>query len=241
MDRVLQDKINRMIGYLKVYPDVYLAAAEEKFQAHEDKVEKVTSKTREEHKAEFSRSNYDKIVKVLSDENVSPMGFSYCLQSEKINQAIDAFEKNKDVKKVMASLDLPLSNRQKTELVLSVFKDVPKKIVVRQGVMICEMPDGQIENKPIYYVSSGKEILDILNPKDPACAFAKKSSLFDLDKQPICFIKNGKKLVGVLFGNDLIEGMSEQDREQKKDEIPPKVVGKRKTSPKKTKEPKTRG
>ena len=241
MDRVLQDKINRMIGYLKVYPDVYLAAAEEKFQAHEDKVEKVTSMTRKEHEAEFSKSIYAKIVKVLSDENVSPMGFSYCLQSEKINQAIDAFEKNKDVKKVMASLDLPLSNRQKTELVLSVFKDVPEKIVVRQGVMICEMSDGQVENKPIYCVSSGKEIVDILNPEHPACAFAKKSSLFDLDKQPIHFIKNGKKLVGVLFGNDLIEGMSEQDREQKTDEIPPKVVGKRKTSPKKTKEPKTRG
>ena len=86
-----------------------------------------------------------------------------------------------------------------------------------------------------------KEIVDILNPEHPACAFAKKSSLFDLDKQPIHFIKNGKRLIGVLFGNDLIEGMSEQDREQKTDEIPPKVVGKRKTSPKKTKEPKTRG
>ena len=241
MDRVLQDKINRMIDYLKVYQDVCLTAAEKKFQAHEDKVEKDTSMTSEEHEAEFSKSVYAEIVKVLSDENVSPMGFSYCLQSKKINQAIDAFEKNKDVKKVMASLDLPLSNRQKTELVLSVFKDVPEKIVVRQGVMICEMSGGQVENKPIYCVSSGKEILDILNPEHPACAFAKKSSLFDLDKQPIHFIKNGKRLVGVLFGNDLIEGMSEQDREQKKDEIPPKVVGKRKTSPKKTKEPKTRG
>lgn len=241
MDRVLQDKINRMIDYLKVYQDVCLTAVKEKFQAHEDKVEKDTSMTSEEHKAKFSKSVYAEIVKVLSDENVSPMGFSYCLQSEKINQAIDAFEKNKDVKEVMKSLDLPLSNRQKTELVLSVFKDVPEKIVVRQGVMICEMSGGQVENKPIYCVSSGKEIVDILNPEHPACAFAKKSSLFDLDKQPIHFIKNGKKLVGVLFGNDLIEGMSEQDREQKTDEIPPKVVGKRKTSPKKTKEPKTRG
>ena len=64
MDRVLQDKINRMIGYLKVYPDVCLTAAEEKFQAHEDKVENVTSMTREEHEAEFSKSIYAKIVKV---------------------------------------------------------------------------------------------------------------------------------------------------------------------------------
>lgn len=240
MDLVLQDKIDRMIGYLKVYQDVYLTAAEKKFQAHEDKVEKDTSMTSEEHEAEFSKSIYAKIVKLLSDENVSLVGFSYCFQSEKINQAIDAFEKNEDVKDVMESLDLPLSNRQKTELVLSVFKDVPEKIEVRQGVMICEMSDGQVENKPIYCVSSGKEIVDILNPKDPACAFAKKSSLFDLDKQPIHIVKDGR-LVGVLFGNDLIEGMSEQDREQKTDEIPPKVVGKRKTSPKKTKEPKTRG